>query len=252
MIYDIFISHASEDKEDVALPLAKHLNALGLRVWIDHAELSVGDSLRRKIDSGLSQSRYGVVILSPAFFSKEWPNKELDALVAREDGKGKVILPVWHNVGAGEILKFSPLLADKLSVSTQRGIAYTAAKIKDAVNNSEDNSELSRPNLGPTEEEILQRLGHQMLTAKSSLELRRTLYVLEEYMARYPHSPEARILKHRIEEGMRIAERMERPRHEVMACVEPSPMVIESAPSIVLIILLLLLAIAGIGAVLFY
>lgn len=251
MEYDVFISHASEDKEDVALPLAQHLNALGLRVWIDHAELSVGDSLRRKIDSGLSQSKYGVVILSPAFFSKEWPNKELDALVAREDGREKVILPVWHNVGAGEIINFSPLLADKLSVSTQRGIAYTAGQIKDAVNNSVSGSESLRPNLGPTEEEILQRLGHQMLTANSSWELRRTLYELEEYMARYPHSPEARILKHRIEEGMQRAEMMERP----MASSAPMPQdsyQYRSRPSIVLRILLWLLALAGIGASLLY
>ena len=253
MEYDVFISHASEDKEAVALPLAQHLNALGLRVWIDHAELSVGDSLRRKIDSGLSQSKYGVVILSPAFFSKEWPNKELDALVAREDGKEKVILPVWHNVGAGEIINFSPLLADKLSVSTQRGIAYTAEKIKDAVNNSKEGNELSRPNLGPTEEEILQRLGHQMLTANSSWELRRTLYELEEYMARYPHSPEARVLKHRIEEGMRRAEIMEMPdRDMASAPMARKEYAYRSRPSIVLRILLWLLVIAGIGAALLY
>ena len=86
MIYDIFISHASEDKEDVARPLAAHLQQLELSVWIDEFELTLGDSLRRSIGKGLSLSKFGVVILSPAFFSKEWPNKELDSLVAREDG----------------------------------------------------------------------------------------------------------------------------------------------------------------------
>ena len=70
MEYDVFISHASEDKADVARPLAAHLQKLGLRVWLDEFELTLGDSLRRKIDHGLSKSKYGLVILSPAFFSK--------------------------------------------------------------------------------------------------------------------------------------------------------------------------------------
>ena len=70
MEYDVFISHASEDKADVALPLAKHLQKFGFKVWLDDFELTLGDSLRRSIDCGLSQSKYGVVILSPAFFSK--------------------------------------------------------------------------------------------------------------------------------------------------------------------------------------
>ncbi len=87
MEYDVFISHASEDKVDVARPLAAHLQTLGLKVWLDDLELTLGDSLRRKIDQGLSRSRYGLVVLSPAFFLKEWPNKELDGLVAREDGR---------------------------------------------------------------------------------------------------------------------------------------------------------------------
>jgi hypothetical protein len=62
-------------------------------VWLDDCELTLGDSLRRSIDQGLAQSRFGVVILSPNFFAKEWPQKELDALVSREDGGQKVILP---------------------------------------------------------------------------------------------------------------------------------------------------------------
>lgn len=250
MEYDVFISHASEDKQDVALPLASHLQASGLRVWIDESELTLGDSLRRKIDHGLSQSRFGVVILSTAFFSKEWPNKELDALVAREDGKDKVILPVWHNIGVGEIVNYSPLLADKLSVSTRKGIAFAAEKIVDAVSNSRDNSGLSNKHTGPTEEEILRRLGHQMLMADSSWELRKTLYELEQYMARYPYSPDARILKDRIVEGMRRAERMEAPAERPSMAVYRVPCA--RRPSLLWRIVILLLIGAGIGALWFW
>ena len=132
MEYDVFISYASEDKTDIALPLAVHLRHLGLKVWLDEFELTLGDSLRRNIDRGLSQSRCGVVILSPAFFSKEWPNKELDGIVVREDGRDKDILPIWHNFSADDILKFSPTLADKLAVSTSRGLFYVAERILEA------------------------------------------------------------------------------------------------------------------------
>jgi len=75
MQYDVFISHASEDKESVARPLAKALQQLDLRVWLDEVEITIGDSLRRTIDKGLATSTFGVVVLSPAFFEKEWPQR---------------------------------------------------------------------------------------------------------------------------------------------------------------------------------
>ena len=107
MSWHLFISHASEDKESVARPLARALQALGMEVWLDDFELTLGDSLRRSIDRGLSSSRFGVVILSRDFFSKEWPNRELDGLASREDGKEKVILPIWHEVSREDVMAFS-------------------------------------------------------------------------------------------------------------------------------------------------
>ena len=98
--YDIFISHAWEDKKTIARPLAQALLEIGLKVWYDKFILKLGDSLRRSIDHGLSKSRYGIVILSPHFFEKEWPQRELDGLVAREVSSGKVILPIWHFTSA--------------------------------------------------------------------------------------------------------------------------------------------------------
>ncbi|MCP4662353.1 MAG: toll/interleukin-1 receptor domain-containing protein, partial [bacterium] len=133
MQYDAFISHASEDKPHVARPLAEHLVAANLTVWLDDMELTVGDSLRRCIDAGLSESRFGVVILSPSFLAKEWPRKELDALIARDDGQQKVILPVWHNVTKSDVAKHSPLLADKLAATTAGGIPAVANQLIKAI-----------------------------------------------------------------------------------------------------------------------
>ena len=133
MNWDVFISHASEDKETVARPLAVALTDMGIRVWLDDYELTIGDSLRRSIDRGLSSSRFGVVVLSQSFFAKEWPNKELDGLAAREDGLKKILLPVWHKVSRDDICRFSPLLADRLAVSTDGGISAVALRVSQAI-----------------------------------------------------------------------------------------------------------------------
>jgi hypothetical protein len=123
MKWDIFICHASEDKKEVAEPLAKKLTASNLKVWYDKSTLTVGDNLRRKIEEGLARSRFGVVILSPSFFKKNWPQKELDGLAARQDSEGhKIILPVWHHVDQAYVAKYSPMLADLFASKTADGL----------------------------------------------------------------------------------------------------------------------------------
>ncbi len=116
--YDVFISHASEDKDDVVRPLAHALQDGGLKVWYDEFELKIGDSLRRKIDSGLAKSRFGLVVLSRSFFGKGWTNYELDGLVSRAVTGEQVILPIWHNITKQELLDYCPSLADKVARST--------------------------------------------------------------------------------------------------------------------------------------
>ena len=127
--YDLFISHASEDKNDVVIPLVNYLNKFGAKVWFDRQCLNLGDNLRRKIDEGLQESRFAVIILSHNFFRKEWPLKELDSLFAKEDMNEKVILPVLHDITYEQIKKYSPLLAGKLMVSTREGIDFVGREI---------------------------------------------------------------------------------------------------------------------------
>jgi len=127
--FDVFISHASEDKETFVRALAAELARLGLRVWYDESTLKLGDSLRDKIDEGLASSEYGVVVLSAAFFSKNWPQAELGGLFAREMQGRKVILPVRHGLTQADVVKHSPLLADKLATLTEKGVETVAAEI---------------------------------------------------------------------------------------------------------------------------
>ena len=134
--YDVFVSHASEDKDEFVRDFVKCLQENGLNVWYDEFTLRVGDSLRRSIDNGLKSSRYGIVVLSEAFFSKEWPQRELDGLFAREVNGEKVILPIWHKISKNEVLKYSPIIADMLALNTASfTIEEIAKEISDRVLN---------------------------------------------------------------------------------------------------------------------
>lgn len=130
--YDVFISHASEDKGSFVRPLVAWLTQFGLKVWYDEHELKAGDSLSRSIDRGLVESRYGVVVISPAFLEKAWPEYEYRSLVGREVGRDKVIIPVWHNISRDEVSNYSPWLADKLAV-TDKDLTAAALNILSVV-----------------------------------------------------------------------------------------------------------------------
>lgn len=116
--FDVFISHASEDKDELVRPLAEALSDRGVVVWYDEFELRVGDSLRRKIDAGIARSRFGIVVLSKLFFSKSWPQYELDGLVTMATSGRQVLLPLWHGVSKDEVVSYSPSLADKVALRT--------------------------------------------------------------------------------------------------------------------------------------
>ena len=118
MEYDVFISHAWEDKDSFVRPLVEALQVLGLKVWYDEFSLEIGDSLSRSIDKGLSNSRYGIVVISKAFIVKPWTDYELRGLITKEVGREKVILPIWHEISKEEIIQFSPTLADKVALIT--------------------------------------------------------------------------------------------------------------------------------------
>jgi hypothetical protein len=131
--WDAFICHASEDKEDFVDPFAHKLRGSGLSVWYDGFSLKMGDSLRRKIDEGLAKSRYGIVVLSKHFFSKEWPQNELDGLMSREIAGTKVILPIWHKITAEEVRRNSPILAGRLAAKSDQGLEKVIAEVREAM-----------------------------------------------------------------------------------------------------------------------
>jgi hypothetical protein len=134
MLYDLFICHASEDKDSFVRPLADALRIENVEVWYDEFSLKLGDSIRRSLDKGLLQSRFGVVVLSKSFFAKQWPQYELDGLAEREmRGQDKIILPIWHGIKHRDVLEFSPSLANRHAVSSDSGLEKVIKAIIDVV-----------------------------------------------------------------------------------------------------------------------
>lgn len=132
--WDVFISHATEDKENVARPLAEKLKELGLEVWYDEWNMKWGKSLRASIDDGLKNSLYGVVILSREFFLKTWTKIELDGLISIMTTTGRDnILPLKHNITQQEVNEVSPTLGGIFSRSWNEGLEKLANEIKELV-----------------------------------------------------------------------------------------------------------------------
>lgn len=125
--YDAFICHASQDKADFVRPLAETLRQFGVEVWYDEFSLGLGDSVSREIDKGIAGASFGIVVISPAFIGRAWPEHELQGLVNRDIEEDLRILPIWHGVGKREVAQFSPSLSDKMAIDTQHVDAQEAA-----------------------------------------------------------------------------------------------------------------------------
>lgn len=118
--YDVFVSHAWEDKEAFADEFVDELRKLNVKVWYDTSQIKWGDSMRAKIDDGLKKSKFGVVVLSPDYIKegKYWTKAELDGLFQLESINGKMLLPVWHNLTKKEVMAYSPIIGSKLAMTT--------------------------------------------------------------------------------------------------------------------------------------
>jgi hypothetical protein len=198
----IFISHASEDKEAVAIPLAESLKQRGIDVWLDQWELTVGDSLRRAIENALSNASFGVVIVSPAYMRKMWPNRELDGFFALETVDRKLILPVLHNIRRDELTRKWPTFGDRVSCSTDRGLDIVADQIAMAVHRASRD----RPDEEQPPEAVLSVYRRRMLLAAGRRDLQQILYELEDFLRQFPAHPQARLLKDDILTALRHAE----------------------------------------------
>lgn len=117
--YDVFISHSADDKDEYVSQLAISLKEADISIWYDSDSIGWGQSIRQSIDKGLSNSRYGIVVISPSFIEKYWTNYELDGILSKESSTGRqMILPIWHNVTADQVKKYSQSLSGKLALNS--------------------------------------------------------------------------------------------------------------------------------------
>ena len=130
--YDVFVSHAWEDKADFVDELVDEMRKVDLKVWYDTNKLKWGDSMREKIDNGLRKSKYGIVVLSPNYIAenKYWTKAELNGLFQMETINGKTILPIWHNLTKKQVTEYSPIIADRKAMTTAD---YTASEMAETL-----------------------------------------------------------------------------------------------------------------------
>ncbi len=127
----VFISHASEDKEIIARPLANALSTGGVDVWLDEYEIGWGDSLFDKINDGLSKSSIGIVIFSPFFLEKYWTNTELRLIFSLFVYQKLLLLPLLHNISRDQVVSKLPLFLDIVFEDSKTNLDLLVKKVKD-------------------------------------------------------------------------------------------------------------------------
>ncbi|MDZ8083036.1 MAG: GUN4 domain-containing protein [Nostoc sp. SerVER01] len=145
--HNIFLSHASEDKETFVEELYKRLKDAQYKVWYDKEELGWGDNLTTKITEGLKASQYGIVVISKNYFAehKEWTDMELKQILA-----SKNILPILHGIDMETIRnsyqKEYEEIKNWVAISSDKGIDYIVQQAKRKIDNlkSEKNIEYVR------------------------------------------------------------------------------------------------------------
>ena len=93
-MFKIFISHSSKDKK-IARRLFEDMKKMGFDPWLDEAEIAVGECILTKINDGIANSDYIVIILSKNSVNSNWVEKEWKSKYWDEISSGLVtVLPI--------------------------------------------------------------------------------------------------------------------------------------------------------------
>lgn len=88
----VFLSHASADKPTVRA-IAKALADSQIEVWLDEADIKVGESIPEGITSGLVGSDLLLLAFSRQALESRWVKRELHAFYMMAMSSGKPIVP---------------------------------------------------------------------------------------------------------------------------------------------------------------
>lgn len=126
---DVFIGHASEDKDNVARPIFDACKKANLKVFFDEKDIGWGDSLTEVINNALGRSKYFLAIVSMSSIGKSWPERELFSAISNDINRKQKILPLV--VGdSKEVFNHFPILADRLYLTWDGDAEKIASRIK--------------------------------------------------------------------------------------------------------------------------
>ena len=118
----MFVSHANANKEELVDKLTAALSKLDVSIWYDANILVWGDNWKLQIENGLKKCRFGIVVISPEFLGRKWPEKELNDLLQRQNETGeKVVLPLLYKLTVEDMKKQYPQLADFQALTLKPG-----------------------------------------------------------------------------------------------------------------------------------
>lgn len=125
--YDVFISHANQDKEDLIEELYHSLDMLGIKIFYDKESLEWGDNWKERILNGVKKAEFAIIVISENFFDREWTEKELSEFLNRQNRNGqKLILPIVHNISMKQLQDKYPNVADIQALDSKK---YTCDRI---------------------------------------------------------------------------------------------------------------------------
>jgi hypothetical protein len=128
--YDFFVSHSTDDKASVVLPLVTALSERGQNVWYDDQEIKPGDDLAQRINIGINSSLFGIVVISKTFFGRRWTEVEIQSLMTKR------VFLVLSGLNAESLASLRPELADRYAVPFEFGPQKVADKLIEAIRRS--------------------------------------------------------------------------------------------------------------------
>ena len=119
--YDVFISHANKDKEDLIEELYQSLQKLGISIFYDKESLEWGDNWKERILNGTKKAEFAIIVISENFFDREWTERELSEFLNRQNRNGqKLILPIVHNITMQQLQEKYPNVADIQAIDSSK------------------------------------------------------------------------------------------------------------------------------------
>lgn len=119
--YDVFISHANKDKENLIEELYQSLKKLGVKIFYDKEELEWGDNWKDRILNGTEKAEFAIIVISENFFDREWTERELAEFLNRQNRNGqKIILPILHNISVEQLKVKYPTVADIQAIDSSQ------------------------------------------------------------------------------------------------------------------------------------